>query len=244
MRTHVAVFLAFVSLLMAGAAQSATTVYLNRCAGGCTFTPGFDDSRTNQSSILSATSNLTAFAHGDPAFASVVACVETELAAFDVEVTTVDPGDAPHFEIAVAGTPQQVGLPAGVVAVAPLTCALVPNGIAFSFANLIGNEPAQICATAAQTVGNLVGLEFVTTCSDAMAFDFSICLPKSFLDEDAPCGTTAPAACSCGGTTQNSYQRMLATLPEPGGAAGAGIALIVLAALRRRCSSRWVSARS
>ncbi len=233
MRIRIAIAV-LASVLSAGAARSTTTVYLNRCADGCTFTPGPDDSITNHSSIVSATSVLSAFAHGDPSFAAVVACVQTELAPFDVAVTTVDPGDAPHLEIAVAGAPQQIGLPSGVLAVSPLTCALVPNGIAFSFANQIGNQPEQICATAAQTVGNLVGLEFVTTCGDAMAFDIASCLPKSFLDEAAPCGTSTPAACTCGGTTQNSYQRMLAALPEPGDAASAGVALLALAALARR----------
>jgi len=233
MRIRIAIGVA-ASVLCTGAARATTTVYLNRCAEGCVFAPGPDDSRTDHSSIVSATSSLSAFAHGDPSFAAVVACVQTELAPFDVEVTTVDPGDAPHFEIAVAGTPQQLGLPSGVEAVSPLTCALVPNGIAFSFANQIGDQPQRICATAAQTVGNLVGLEFVTTCGDAMAFDVSTCLPKAFLDEDAPCGTTAPSACICGGTTQNSYQQMLATLPEPAGAAGAGVALLALAAVARR----------
>jgi hypothetical protein len=233
MRIRVAIAV-LASVFCAGAAHSTTTVYLNRCASGCTFTPGPDDSSTNHSSVVSATSVLSAFAHGDPSFAAVVACVQTELAPFDVDVTTVDPGYAPHFEIAVAGTPQQLGLPSGIAAVAPSTCSLVPNGVGFSFANQIGDQPQQICATAAQTVGNLVGLEFVTTCGDAMAFDFATCLPKAFLDEDALCGTTAPAACRCGGTTQNSYQTMLATLPEPGAAASAGVVLLVLAALSRR----------
>lgn len=156
--------------LVASTAQSTTTVYLNRCVDGCTFTPGAEDSRTDHSSLVSQTSSLTAFTHGDESFAAVVACVATELAPFDVAVTTVDPGDASHFEIAVAGTPQQVGLPSGPFAVSPLTCALVPNGIAFAFANSIGDQPQQICAAAASTVGNLVGLEFVTSCEDAMAF--------------------------------------------------------------------------
>jgi hypothetical protein len=236
MRARVAIAV-FVSLLSAGAAGSSTTVYLNRCAGDCTFTPGPDDSRTNHSSIVSGTSNVSAFAHGDASFDAVVACVAAELAPFDVEVTTVDPGDTPHFEVAVAGTPQQIGVSAGVPAISPFTCSFVPNGIAFSFANEIGDLPQRICATAAQTVGNLVGLEFVTTCGDAMAFDYTSCLPKSFLDEEAPCGTNAPAACNCGGTTQNSYQRMLATLPEPGGAASAGVALLSLVALARRRSA-------
>lgn len=235
MRARIAVA-ALTSALLAGAAHATTTVYLNRCyaAADCTFVPGPDDSRTNHSSLVSSTSVLGGFPYGDLSFNAVLACVRTELAPFDVVVTPADPGDAPHFEIAVGGTPQQIGFPAGVAAASPLTCAVVPNGIAFSFASGIGNEVGQICATAAQTVGNLIGLEFVTTCGDAMAFDYTSCLPKLFLDEDAPCGTTAPAPCTCGGTTQNSYQRMLATLPEPGAAAAAGTAMLVLGSLARR----------
>lgn len=38
-------------------------------------------------------------------------------------MTDVDPGIAPHFEIAVAGLPTQIGMPNGVTNVSPFTCA-------------------------------------------------------------------------------------------------------------------------
>ena len=65
---------------------------------------GADDSRTDHSSIPSQTSSLSAFAYGDPSFASVLACVQSTFAPFDADVTEVDPGDSAHLEIAVAGT--------------------------------------------------------------------------------------------------------------------------------------------
>jgi len=229
------VTLLIAGILLGAPARAATTViYLNRCAAGCTITPGFDDSRTDTSSIVSQTQVLSAFGHGDTSFASVLACVQSLFAPFDADVTDADPGSADHFEIDIAGTPQQLGLQAGVLDISPLTCSVVSNGMAFAFANTIGDDPQQICVAAAQTVGNLVGLEFVTPSCDVMGFSLTGCQPKGFLDEASQCGDTMPHACICGGTTQNSYQRLLATLPEPDGAAAGVAAVLGLAALVRR----------
>lgn len=60
------------------------------------------------------------------------------------------------------------------------------------------------------------------------------CGDKSFLDANVSCGEFEAHNCTCGGSTQNSFQHLLSTLPEPGAAAGAVTALLVLAGLRRR----------
>ena len=119
-----------------------------------------------------------------------------------------------------------------MLSVSPLTCAVIPNGLAFAFANAVGDEPQQICAAAAQTVGNLLGLEFVTSSCDVMSFSLGGCLPKSFLDEERTCGDTTAHPCVCGGATQNSYQHVLATLPEPDGGLAAGAVAVAAVGAR------------
>lgn len=232
-----AIVYATILVSLAVTARAALPVlFLDRCAAGCAYTPGFDDSRTNTSSLSSGTSTLSAFAHGDASFDAVVACVRDTFAPFAIEVTDVDPGGADHFEVAVAGTSQQLGLPSGIANVSPVTClndGVIENGVAFAFANTLSDAPLEICWNAAQAAGALLGLDHEVLAGDVMTY-LPGSLPKAFLDETAPCGETLARDCLCGGTTQNSYQRLLATLPEPGAAAGGVMALVALARRARR----------
>jgi hypothetical protein len=221
--------------LAATARAGSPVLFLDRCAAGCNYTPGFDDSRTNTSSLPSGSSTLSAFAHGDASFDAIVACVRDTFAPFAIEVTDVDPGGADHFEVAVAGTPQQLGLLVGVLNVSPTTCqndGVIANGLAFAFANTLGDVPLEICWNAAQAAGALLGLDHEILAGDVMTY-LAGSLPKTFLDETAPCGEFQARDCLCGGTTQNSHQRLLATLPEPGAAAGSIVALVALAVRAR-----------
>ena len=219
-------------------------LFLDRCAGDCSYTPGVDDSRTNATSILGGSATLTAFAHGDASFDAVVACVRDAFAPFAIEVTDVDPGGTDHFEVAVAGNAQQFTLPAGITNVSPVSCAnggVIANGVAFAFANAIGDAPLEICWNAAQAAGSLLGLDREVLTGDVMT-SLQSSLPKAFLDETAQCGETQPRECFCGGTTQNSYQRLLAALPEAGANAAGLVALGGLGLLARGRPSRRRSA--
>src|SRR5207248_10612998 len=61
-------------------------IYLNDCRahGGCTVSPGYDDSRTHHSSIPNSTVVLSAWGWGDAQWASLVQCVKDTYAPFDV----------------------------------------------------------------------------------------------------------------------------------------------------------------
>jgi len=219
-----------------GAARAAApfTLFLDRCTDTCTIAPGMDDSRIDQSSIVSSSQSLPAFAYDDASWNAVVACVRDSFAPFAIDVTEADPGGAEHLEVKVAGLPQQIGLPMGIGAVSPVTCdgdRVVANGIGFAFAGTFGDVPLEICWAAAQAAGSLLGLDHELLAGDVMTY-LGGSLPKRFLDETASCGEFAPRACQCGGTTQNSHQHLLATLPEPRAHAGAAAALAALALCR------------
>ena len=110
---------------------------------------------------------------------------------------------------------------------------MIPNGVAFAFANGFGDVPLEICWNVAQAAGTLLGLDREVLAGDVMTY-LAGSLPKAFLDETASCGETQARPCLCGGTTQNSYQRLLATLPEPAAGASTLVAVAALGVLARR----------
>lgn len=185
-------------------------LFLNRCAGGCTFTPGFDDSRVDQSSIVGQTSFLAEYPWGDDSWDRTVACVKTLYAGFDIEITDQDPGDVPHFEAVVAGEPGDVGMDPNVGGVAPFDCGIIDNAITFTFATKLGNQPQTLCEVIGQESAHAFGLDHELDCQDPMTY-LDGCGNKCFQDTAARCGEQNERECWCGGDTQNSY-RMLADI--------------------------------
>ena len=87
------------------------TLYLNDCLpNGCLVQPGFDDSRTNHSSIAQQPSVLSAYGHGEAHWNELVACVRETFAPFDIDIVTDDPGQADHFEVMIGGSYAQLSL--------------------------------------------------------------------------------------------------------------------------------------
>jgi hypothetical protein len=157
-------------------------VFLNRCAGGCTLTPGYTDARTNTSAIVMATSTLSEFSYGDASWASVVECMKQVMAPFNVTVTDVDPGPSvEHFEIMIAGLPTEVGFNTNVGGVAQYACSApgvctkyIPNAIVFDFAGTWAGSVNDICSTAAQEIAHTWTLDHVVEPTDPMnRFDFT-----------------------------------------------------------------------
>jgi len=192
---------------------AAPVLFLDRCAGGCDVVPGVDDARADTSSLLAGAATIAEFRHGDAAWDAVVACVRETYAPFAIEVTDVDPGDAPHFEAKVAGDPSDIGA-TGIGGLAPFACGVIDNAITYSFANLYGSVE-DLCATVAQESAHAFGLEHEMQCDDPMTY-LDACGPKRFQDLDAHCGGFGEGECECGGATQNSYQRLLTALGPAG----------------------------
>lgn len=191
--------------------HAGTIVYMNR--GGGTYTPGNNDARTNRSTIVQQTSSVPAWNVDDATWNTVMSCVRGQFSPFDVEITDVDPGNVPHYESVVAGSPGDVGMPNNVGGVSPFTsnCSIIDNSIVFTFANALPQNPQLICEIVAQEVAHSFGLDHEYLSSDNMTYLESDA-PKSFQDTAAPCGEYQARGCrvqgqyDCGTETQNSYQ--------------------------------------
>ena len=144
--------------VQSAAPQSAApynTIFLNRCANGCTIRPGQTDSRTDTSSLVRSTGVLTAFPGTDAQWTQVVNCVKDVFSLTGVNVTDVDPGTASHFEILIAGAPQDVGMDGSLGGVSPYNCnvSYIDNSMVFDFAKVWNNPNydfiEETCSTAA-----------------------------------------------------------------------------------------------
>ncbi len=183
------------------------TLFLNNCLpNGCTVHPGSTDSRSDSSELASATSSLSAWAYGTTAWASLVSCVATTMAPFDITVTDVDPGTAAHFEVMVAGNSSQLhsnpALGSNVGGVAPLACnppgncAYIPNALVFDFAAIWGqgttcdnNCVLNVCATASQEIAHAWTLDHVVDGTDPMSYNLQYAPVQPFFHDHETCGS-------------------------------------------------------
>ncbi len=195
-------------------AVNSHVVYLNPCWGGCTISPGFEDSTTDHSSIINSTANMSQFNAGQAAWDQVVQCVKNMYAPFNVQITDQDPGTAPHFEAIVAGRPSEAGMDQNVGGVSPFNCGVINNAITYTFANIYGGSVQQICEVVAQETAHAYGLDHEFLCEDPMTY-LENCGAKTFHDTNAQCGEYSARACQCGGSTQNSVQ-MITDVFGPG----------------------------
>jgi len=186
-------------------------IYMNRLGG--TYTPGFNDARTNRSSVPNQTTTIPPWNVSEAGWAQVMECMRNNWAPFNVVITDVDPGNVPHFESIVAGHPNDVGFPNGVGGVSPFTsdCSVIDNSIVFTFAEVYGSNYQAICETAAQEVAHSFGLDHEFLCADPMTY-LGGCGAKTFQNTDAPCGEGNARVCACGGATQNSVGMLLSRI--------------------------------
>lgn len=210
-------------------------IFLNRCVGGCKVYSGFTDSRTNKSAIGQGT--LSAFSYGDASWKAVVDCMKATMDPFNVTVTDVDPGpNVDHFEVMIAGSPQQLGLSSGIGGIAEYSCTspgvcskYIPNALVFDFASVWGNDPNEICATAAQEIAHTWTLDHVTDASDPMTYNPYSGMRRFkdgvFCGSDCvngtspfglPCSGNQHTCMSTGTATQNDIQILLALFGPKG----------------------------
>jgi len=217
------------ALYVAPAAKVSSTIYLERCVGGCTITKGVNDARINSSSIPTGTSQISEFhnasnqigADADDEWNQIVQCVAEVYSPYAVTVTDVKPGAGTSYhEAIVAGSPQEIGIAEkDVLGLAPLSsdCSAIDNVISFSFANNHGNADRvnNICWTASQESAHAFGLDHEysfsdnrSACNDPMTYRTDCGGEKFFRNELANCGETMNRACHCG-AQQNSHLKVL-----------------------------------
>ena len=184
---------------------------------GGTYTPGWNNSSENVSSIVSSTSSVPAWGSSF-ARSQVLSCVQDIFSPFNITVTGVDPGITPHIEAVTAGRPSDIGQGSGVGGVSPFSCGIIEQSIVFSFAEIYGSNYQELCHTVAQEAAHSFGLDHEYMCQDPMTY-LNGCGDKSFQNTNAPCGEFSSRTCMCGGSTQNSVQMLLEAL----GPDGAGI---------------------
>jgi hypothetical protein len=201
-------------------------IYLNRCAGpGCTVVQGNTNATTDPAHSSLGHGVLNPFSRGDAVWNTVVDCMKEVFEPFDVQLTEIDPGSAPHFEVMFGGMPQQIGLSADLGGVSPFSCqTYIPNSLVFVF-DVWGDDAEEICATAAQEIAHSFALDHAIEPSDPMTYlkykgrrhfkDAQIqCGSDCDSNHRSPLGTACagddfqehPCACGNGAQTQNDVQ--------------------------------------
>jgi hypothetical protein len=186
-------------------------LFLNLCPGGCTFTPGPTDARTNQSTIPTEPSTLpeTKLTHDE--WDELHRCLYESFADFDVVLVDQEPTVGPYIEAVIAGTPRQIGFLEPVAGVSPMDCGLIDRGINFNFAQVIAREEdaKSLCQVIAHETGHTIGLDHTYFAPDIMSY-LEAPDEKSFSRVDAECGEFSARQCACDtGDLQNSWVGLL-----------------------------------
>jgi MYXO-CTERM domain-containing protein len=192
-------------------------IYLNK--NGVTLTPGTNDARTNRSSLATQTTTLPAWNTSATTWAATVSCMRDLFAPFDVTVVETDPGNVPHMEAVFGGSPQLLGMEAGVAGVSPFTqnCAVIENSIVFTFTAVIPQDARLACEIMAQEVAHSYGLDHVLLASDPMTYLQYNGL-RTFKNQTASCGEDVARPCGIGGSQCRPNQNSVTLLTERLGA--------------------------
>jgi hypothetical protein len=197
-------------------------IYLNR--HGITLTPGADDSRIGRSSLVSSAITIPPWDASEALWSKTVSCLRAMYARFDVEITDVDPGAAPHVEAVFGGSPTLLGFGERVAGIAPFStrCRTIENAIVLTFTDALPDVAQVPCEIMAQEIGHSYGLDHELLGSDPMTY-----LPfdgmRSFQDQLVSCGEWEPRACGAPGYAACSeMQSSVALLTERLGRAGEG----------------------
>lgn len=186
-----------------GGPKSPRLIYFN--ANGGTYTHGPDDSTINRSSVAPKTTSIPPYEKSSRA--KVLGCVQEQFARWAITVTDADPGDAPHVEVVLGGSPSLLGLDKYTGGVAPMypDCSMVERAVVFVFSKAF-KDPQEECEVVAHEVGHAIGLDHEYLCKDPTTYLYG-CGKKAFQNVDAACGEDGPRACMCGGK-QNSVRFM------------------------------------
>jgi hypothetical protein len=203
-----------------GRAQS-RVIYLN--PNGVIVSPGKNDSSRDISSIVAEPTLITGWDTDEETWAVTAHCVADLYAPFDVVVTDEDPGDVPHIEAVLGGSPGDVGLPDNVGGVSPFTsdCAIIESSMVFAFTDVLPDDPRTVCEVIAQEIAHSFGLDHERLASDPMTYlDYDG--ERTFQDRTASCGEFSDRKCGVNGSSCRQRQNSVALLRQRLGPRGGG----------------------
>jgi hypothetical protein len=208
-----------------GRAQS-RIIYLN--PDGVILYPGKNDSSRDISSVVAEPTLIEAWDTDELTWALTAQCVAEIYAPFDVVVTDEDPGDTPHIEAVLGGSPDDVGLPDNVAGVSPFTsdCAIIESSMVFAFTDVLPDDPRTVCEVISQEIAHSFGLDHERLPSDPMTYlDYDG--DRTFQDQSVACGEFSDRRCGINGTTCRQRQNSVALLrqrlgPRAGGSIPSG----------------------
>jgi hypothetical protein len=202
-------------------------IYLN--PDGAILYPGDSDSSRDVSSVVAEPTLITGWDTDYDTWIETALCVEALYAPFDVTVTDEDPGDVPHIEAVIGGSPADVGLPDNVAGVSPFAtdCSIVERSIVFAFPDALPDDPRTVCEVLAQEIAHSFGLDHERLASDPMTY-LEYDGERTFQDQMATCGEFTDRKCGINGTTCRQRQNSVALLrerlgPRGGGTGSAGV---------------------
>ncbi|MEQ9077688.1 MAG: hypothetical protein RLP09_27750 [Sandaracinaceae bacterium] len=202
-------------------------IYLNR--EGATLVAGNDDSSQNSSSIVRNAGLSRAFAApfaGTPRrWNAIVECVRDRFEPFDVQVVDQRPMGRSYIMVMVGGHPSMLdggNEPPGAehghdyahaAGLAPFNGQAVEDAVVLVFSRRLRENARRTCEVVSMEVGHAYGLDHSMHCGELMSY-LRPCGRRRFRDEDLPCGEQDARECDgvVGGTTQNSYRRLLSAL--------------------------------
>jgi len=208
--------------------------YMNRCVGGCEVrkpdswtTSSIDDTSGICSPEQGDICTLSEFDQGDEMWDALVACVKEVMRPFDVEIVTEDPGNVPHQEVMIAGTPDELGIAqSDTLGISNFGCDGLESALSFAFGNheVLEGDLTYLCHVAVHEPGHAFGLSHVYACEDPMTY-LTGCGTKYFRDQQLRCAGEVDGEwveldhCPCDLEAQNSHQHLLDLFgPGPGAA--------------------------
>ncbi len=122
----------------AQAGLPASTLYLNRCVGGCNVGGGTDDAKALTSRLVPSTgATVSEFAWGDSQWNAIVQCVKEVYSPYNINIVTTKPSDDVQYNVQlVAGLGSEIGHPeAGGISPSEPCNAPDTNTVTYTFAN-------------------------------------------------------------------------------------------------------------
>ncbi len=192
-------------------------IFLDRCTGGCTITPG-NDGTQNQSGIIGGQSrNLSAYSGSEAAVATDRVVRQADLRARSTSRSRTSVRLGAYHHAIVAGTASRAASRTVCSASRRSRCGnYIPNSMSFSFANEEPTNIADICWTVSQETAHSWGLDHKFDNRDPMTYLGTGPAQKAFQNQAGSCGEYSARACSCaypgtGTGGMNSYALIAAT---------------------------------